>query len=51
MREHYPQRIRAHVDELKKAAAGIGADHVLVTTSDPLDQALRNYLLFRERRQ
>ena len=51
MSEHYPQRIRAHVDELKKAAAGIGADHVLVKTSDPLDQALRNYLLFRERRQ
>lgn len=51
MREHYPKRIRAHVDELKKAAAGLGADHVLVTTSDPLDQALRNYLLFRERRQ
>lgn len=51
MREAYPQRIRAHIDELKSAAAGIGADHVLVNTSDSLDEALRNYLLFRQRRQ
>lgn len=51
MREHYPKRIRAHVDDLQKAAAGIGADHVLVNTSDPLDRALRDYLLFRQRRQ
>ena len=39
------------LDDLKSAAAGIGADHVLVNTSDSLDQALRNYLLFRQRRQ
>jgi len=51
MRDAYPQRIRSHIDQLRKAAAGIGADHVLVNTSDSLDQALRNYLLFRERRQ
>ena len=51
MRDHYPQRIRSHVDDLQKAAAGVGADHVLVNTSDSLDNALRNYLLFRQRRQ
>ena len=51
MQEDYPRRIRAHVDELKQAAAGIGADHVLVNTRDSLDQALRSYLLFRQRRQ
>jgi hypothetical protein len=51
MREAYPERIRAHVDSLKTAAAGIGADHVLVNTSDTLDDALRNYLLFRQRRK
>lgn len=51
MREAYPRRIRAHIDDLKSAAAGIGADHVLVNTSDSLDEALRNYLLFRQRRQ
>jgi uncharacterized protein (DUF58 family) len=51
MQDEYPQRIRAHIDELSHAASGIGADHVLVRTSDSLDQALRNYLLFRQRRQ
>ena len=51
MREDYPQRIRSHIDALKTAAAGIGADHVLVDTNDSLDNALRNYLLFRQRRQ
>ena len=50
MREAYPQKMRAHIDSLSKAAAGIGADHVLVRTDDSLDQALRNYLLFRQRR-
>lgn len=50
MRETYPARMRAHIDALAKAAAGIGADHVLVRTSDSLDRALRNYLLFRQKR-
>ncbi len=51
MLETYPERMRAHVDSLATAAAGIGADHVLVRTSDSLDQALRSYLMFRQRRQ
>jgi hypothetical protein len=51
MREAYPRRIRAHIRSLANAAAGIGADHVLVNTSDSLDEALRNYLLFRQRRK
>ncbi len=51
MKDEYPDRIRAHIDALSRAASGIGADHVLVRTSDSLDQALRNYLLFRQRRQ
>ncbi|TDJ45945.1 MAG: DUF58 domain-containing protein [Gammaproteobacteria bacterium] len=51
MREQYPERIRAHIRALKDAAAGIGADHVLLNTAEPLDQPLRNYLLFRERRR
>lgn len=50
MREHYPQRMKDHVDNMQKAAAGIGADHVLVDTRDSLDKALRNYLIFRQRR-
>ena len=51
MRDAYPERMQAHIDELSRAASGIGADHVLVNTSDSLDRALRNYLLFRQRRQ
>jgi uncharacterized protein (DUF58 family) len=51
MREFYPQRIQSHIKSIKKAAAGIGADHVLVDTRDSLDKALRNYLLFRQRRK
>lgn len=51
MRDTYPERMRLHIDSLAKAAAGIGADHVLVRSSDSLDQALRNYLLFRQRRK
>jgi uncharacterized protein (DUF58 family) len=51
MRDAYPERMQAHIDELSRAASGIGADHVLVNTSDSLDLALRNYLLFRQRRQ
>jgi len=51
MKDDYPRRIRGHVETLRDAAAGIGADHVLVETGDSLDRALRNYLLFRQRRQ
>lgn len=51
MRDDYPGRIQAHIDALAQAAAGIGADHVLLRTTDSLDRALRNYLLFRQRRQ
>ena len=51
MKEEYPQRIREHIDTIAKAAAGSGADHVLVGTDDSLDEALRNYLLFRQRRK
>lgn len=51
IREGYNKRIQAHIDSIRKAAAGIGADHVLIDTSEPLDRALRNYLMFRQRRK
>jgi uncharacterized protein (DUF58 family) len=51
MRDEYPERMRVHIDSLAKAAASIGAEHVLVDTSQSLYGALRNYLLFRQRRQ
>lgn len=50
MRSRYRDRIQEHVDALKKAAIGGGADHTLVNVTEPLDAALRNYLLFRQRR-
>ena len=51
MRDEYPERMRIHIDSLAKAAASIGAEHVLVNTSHSLYGALRNYLQFRQRRQ
>ena len=51
MNREYPDRIKTHIKTLRDAAAGIGADHVLVNTGQPLDQALRNYLVFRSKRR
>jgi uncharacterized protein (DUF58 family) len=51
MNEVYPQRIREHIRTIATTAAASGADHVLVDTSAGLDAALRNYLLFRQKRQ
>ena len=51
MSEEYPERMRAHIATIESAAAAAGADHVLVDTRKPLDKALRNYLLFRQRRK
>ncbi|HEX5419648.1 MAG TPA: DUF58 domain-containing protein [Gammaproteobacteria bacterium] len=50
MRSRYKERIREHVDALGKAALGAGAQHKLINIADPLDAALREYLLFRQRR-
>jgi hypothetical protein len=51
LQQRYPERMQAHIRAIKDAAAGVGADHVLLDTTVPLDQPLRNYLLFRERRR
>jgi uncharacterized protein (DUF58 family) len=50
MRARYRERIHEHVDALKESALRAGADYELVNTADPLDTALRNYFLFRQRR-
>ena len=50
MHSRYRDRIQGHVDALKRSALRAGADHALVNIADPLDGALRNYLLFRQRR-
>lgn len=50
MRSRYRERIQEHIDALKRAALGAGADHRLVRIDQPLDGALRDYLTFRQRR-
>ena len=50
MRARYREKIDAHIQDLKREAMGAGADHELVDVTHPLDDALRSYLLFRQRR-
>jgi len=50
MRARYREKIDAHINDLKREATGAGTDHVLVDVTHPLDEALRGYLLFRQRR-
>jgi uncharacterized protein (DUF58 family) len=49
LRTTYRERVQAHLAAVRKAAAGSGADHVLLVTDEPLDKALRRYLMFRQR--
>lgn len=51
MTNEYPGRMQEHVKSIARTAKASGADHVLVDTRDGLDRALRNYLLFREKRR
>jgi uncharacterized protein (DUF58 family) len=51
MNRQYPQKIKEHISSLREVANGIGADHMLVNSAGPLDQALREYLIFRQRRR
>ena len=48
--KHYHPRLAAHLESLRNAAAKVGAQQMLVSTDEPLDQALRRYILFRQRR-
>jgi hypothetical protein len=50
LRERYGEKIQQHVQSLRSAAVGAGADYTMLSTDQPLDAALRRYLLFRERR-
>jgi uncharacterized protein (DUF58 family) len=51
MQREYPERIKQHVEALRTAAAQAGADHLVLDTSLPLDQPLRQYLRFRQKRR
>ncbi len=50
-RRVYPGLVRDHVEALRQRVVGEGADYVLLNTGEPLDLALREYLLFRQRRR
>jgi len=45
----YRKKLDEHLAGVRRAAAGVGADLVLARTDEPLDNALRRYLMFRER--
>jgi hypothetical protein len=47
LRTTYRERIKAHLEHMQKVAGRLGADHILLTTDEPLDRALRGYLMFR----
>jgi uncharacterized protein (DUF58 family) len=49
-REHYAARLESHLDSLRRAAAGVGAQQMLIATDEPLDKALHRYLSFRQGR-
>jgi uncharacterized protein (DUF58 family) len=44
----YRRKLDTHLQSLRRAAAEAGAHQLLITTDEPLDHALRRYLLFRE---
>ncbi|MFO7275769.1 MAG: DUF58 domain-containing protein [Pseudomonadota bacterium] len=48
LRSGYRTRLESHLTGVRRAAAGVGADLLLVRTDEPLDRALRAYLHFRK---
>ena len=51
LRDVYPKRIRAHIDNLSKTALRSGFTYVPCNTSAPLDELLQKYLLLRQQRR
>lgn len=49
LRTTYRERLQAHLEKMREVATGVGAAHALLVTDEPLDKALRRYLLFRQR--
>jgi uncharacterized protein (DUF58 family) len=46
----YRERLESHLASLRDVAASVGANHALLPTDQPLDDALRRYMMFRQRR-
>lgn len=49
-RTEYRQKIDSHINALRDKAKGAGMDYVLMDTSRPLDEGLREYLTVRQGR-
>ncbi|MGH8179129.1 MAG: DUF58 domain-containing protein [Steroidobacter sp.] len=47
----YRERLDAHLNAVRLGAANVGAHQMLITTDEPLDHALRRYLVFRQGRR
>jgi uncharacterized protein (DUF58 family) len=50
VRDEYRKKFDAHVEALRDKARGAGMDYYLLVTDRPLDDALREYLSIRQRR-
>src|SRR6267154_2172341 len=50
VRDEYRKKFDAHVEALRDKARGAGMDYHLLVTDRPLDEALREYLSIRQRR-
>lgn len=50
VRTAYPSRVASHEAALRREANAVGADYVRMSTDEPLDRALGQYLRFRRRR-
>lgn len=48
--EEYSERMREHVAGIAEVAKSTAADHRVIRTDEPLDEALRQYLMHRQRR-
>ncbi|HEY6643173.1 DUF58 domain-containing protein [Povalibacter sp.] len=51
LQRRYRQRLDEHLESLRAVAASVGAHHALLPSDQPLNEALRRYLLFRQRRR
>jgi uncharacterized protein (DUF58 family) len=49
LRGGYRKRFDEHLARIKDVAARHRADHILLATDEPLDKALRQYMMFRQR--
>jgi uncharacterized protein (DUF58 family) len=49
-RHEYPERIAAHIEQLRSRAQAAGLDYFLLRTDRPLDAALREYFTLRQGR-